>query len=92
MAISNARSLALCQATLTMTGPPKGKATTDPGGTMTDAEAVAVLESEIAAAEGAAIDNDQRPFFRVFSVSGYEYGPYAELVVLMKARAVALAP
>ena len=91
MALSDARNLALIKATLTLLTPPSAVAV-DPGGTVQILDAITVMTSEIATAEGGAIDNDQRPAFRLFAAGPWVHGAYRGIIQDLATRANALAP
>jgi hypothetical protein len=90
--ISNARTLVLAQAVLSLIGPNRCTVIQDPGGTVKDTAAIETLTAEVAAAEAHGLDADQRPMLRLFAAQAYTHGAYAGIVTALQARAQALNP
>jgi hypothetical protein len=86
--LSDARNIQLQAAGLTLCGyQVKGDAI---GGTMTPAQAILVMETELSLAESE-LQTDHEPVLRYFDTAGVESGPYKEEIILKKARALAIA-
>jgi len=91
MALSDARVLALAQAVLTLVDP-KHRVTIDPGGVVTDLQAVATLTAEVVIAEGASVDADAAGLFRLFKGAAWIHGPLRATIEDLRDRVVVLAP
>jgi len=92
MALTNTQIESAAAAVLVLIYPPYHVAVDAVGGRLTEAQAVAALEILIAAAEGGGIDDDLRPFLRLFNEKYTTHGALQAVIAALQVRSVALAP